>query len=247
MELVPGDVGHAHDRRRRRDGGGCRSLQTAPQVVRRGPSSRERRDHRVEVLSVAGNDVTCSVVVGGELRSHKGLNLPGIDLGMSAFTERDHECLKFAAGEGIDAVSQSFVETGEDIRAVRQAAEALDYTPSSSPRSSVRTRWITWRYPRRGGRHYDRPGRPWGGGAGRTDRPDAEGLMRKANRCAEPVITATQMLESMTTTGGPPAPRPPTSPTPSSTARTASCCRGNRPWEGPGGRRGDAGRDRGGH
>jgi pyruvate kinase len=69
------------------------------------------------------------VVVGGELRSRKGLNLPDIKLGISAFTERDHECLKFAAEEGIDAVSQSFVETGADIKAVRQAADALDYHP----------------------------------------------------------------------------------------------------------------------
>src|SRR5213592_4232745 len=40
---------------------------------------------------VVGNDVQCTVAVGGELRSRKGLNLPGIDLGISAFTERDRE------------------------------------------------------------------------------------------------------------------------------------------------------------
>ena len=56
-------------------------------------------------------------------------------------------------------------------------------------------------------------------------------LMRQANRRAKPVITATQMLESMTDTGGRPAPRPPMSPTPSSTAPIASCSRGSRPWE----------------
>ena len=55
---------------------------------------------QLEVVSVAGNDVACRVVVGGELRSRKGLNLPGIDLGIGAFTERDHECLKFAAQSG---------------------------------------------------------------------------------------------------------------------------------------------------
>jgi pyruvate kinase len=57
------------------------------------------------------------------------LNLPGIKLGISAFTERGHECLKFAAEEGLDAVSQSFVESGADIREVRQAADALGYQP----------------------------------------------------------------------------------------------------------------------
>lgn len=84
---------------------------------------------QLEVSAVKGNEVACNVVVGGELRSRKGLNLPGINLGISAFTERDHECLKFAASEGIDAVSQSFVETGADIRSVRQAADALGYHP----------------------------------------------------------------------------------------------------------------------
>ena len=83
----------------------------------------------LEVMKVEGSDVRCRVVVGGELRSRKGLNLPGIDLGISAFTERDHECLKFASESGIDAVSQSFVETAADITAVRNAAAELGYNP----------------------------------------------------------------------------------------------------------------------
>jgi pyruvate kinase len=76
-----------------------------------------------------GNDVHCQVLVGGELRSRKGLNLPGIDLGISAFTDHDHDCLKFAAKQGLDAVSQSFVANAADVNAVRHAAEALDYKP----------------------------------------------------------------------------------------------------------------------
>ena len=64
---------------------------------------------QLEVTKVHGNDVMCTVKVGGELRSRKGLNLPGIDLGISAFTGRDRECLKFALENGVDAVSQSFV------------------------------------------------------------------------------------------------------------------------------------------
>ena len=84
---------------------------------------------QLEVSAVKGNEVICRVVAGGELRSHKGLNLPGIKLGISAFTERDYAFLKFAAEEGLDAVSQSFVETGADIRAVRQAADVLGYHP----------------------------------------------------------------------------------------------------------------------
>ena len=78
---------------------------------------------QLEVVKVEGKDVRCRVLVGGELRSRKGLNLPGIDLGISAFTERDREGLKFASENGVDAVSQSFVQSGADIDAVRRAAE----------------------------------------------------------------------------------------------------------------------------
>ncbi len=154
---------------------------------------------QIEVESVSGNDVACRVVVGGELRSRKGLNLPGIDLGISAFTERDHECLKFAAQEGIDAVSQSFVETGADIRAVRRAAEALGYHP-----------FIIAKIERANAlEHMDdildaADGIMIARGDLGVEVPIEriaiiqKELMHKANRRAKPVITATQMLESMT-------------------------------------------------
>jgi pyruvate kinase len=86
-------------------------------------------DIQLKVINVQGNDVICTVGVGGELRSRKGLNLPGIDLGISAFTARDHECLKFALENGVDTVSQSFVENASDIHEVRKAAQDLGYQP----------------------------------------------------------------------------------------------------------------------
>ncbi|MCG6919231.1 MAG: pyruvate kinase, partial [Deltaproteobacteria bacterium] len=84
---------------------------------------------QLEVVSVEDNNVLCRVLVGGELWSRKGLNLPGIDLGISAFTEQDHECLKFSLEQGVDAVSQSFVESAVDIMAVKEAAAALGHNP----------------------------------------------------------------------------------------------------------------------
>ena len=78
---------------------------------------------------VSGNNVECIVTVGGELRSRKGLNLPGINLGISSFTKRDRECLEFALGAGVDAVSQSFVERADDIEEVRKAAAKLGHQP----------------------------------------------------------------------------------------------------------------------
>jgi pyruvate kinase len=154
---------------------------------------------QIEVVSVAGNDVTCRVVVGGELRSRKGLNLPGIDLGISAFTDRDRECLAFAAKAGIDAVSQSFVESGADIRAVRRAAEELGYHPfiiAKIERSNALEQMddildeADGIMIARGDLGVEVP----------IERIAIiqKDLMRQANRRAMPVITATQMLESMT-------------------------------------------------
>ena len=81
------------------------------------------------VEHVSGGEVHCKVSVGGELRSKKGLILPGIALGISAFTSHDRACLEFALQHGVDAVSQSFVETGAEVQAVRAAAQAAGKRP----------------------------------------------------------------------------------------------------------------------
>jgi len=88
-------------------------------------------DGLVQLLvdQVEVSEVHCTVAVGGELRSRKGLNLPRINLGISAFTDHDRKCLEFALACGIDAVSQSFVESAADIKAVRAAAAALGKSP----------------------------------------------------------------------------------------------------------------------
>ncbi|MGB6120348.1 MAG: pyruvate kinase, partial [Bacteroidota bacterium] len=61
---------------------------------------------QLQVDEVTGQEVRSHVVVGGELRSRKGLNVPGINLGIQAFTEQDREILKFALKNGVDAISQ---------------------------------------------------------------------------------------------------------------------------------------------
>jgi len=154
---------------------------------------------QLEVVSVADNDVLCRVLVGGELWSRKGLNLPGIDLGMSAFTERDRECLKFSLEQGVDAVSQSFVESAADIMAVREAAAALGHNP-----------FIIAKLERSGARdHLEEileaaDGIMVARGDLGVEIPIEQiaiaqkELIRRANLRGKPVITATQMLESMT-------------------------------------------------
>jgi pyruvate kinase len=106
------------------------NFKTLPEVVKPGDMIYVNDGFiQLQVESVAGKTVHCRVLVGGELRSFKGVNFPGINLGISAFTDRDLEFLKFAAKQGLDAVSQSFVQRAEDIETVRKAAKALDYHP----------------------------------------------------------------------------------------------------------------------
>ena len=151
------------------------------------------------VDQVQGKEVHCTVAVGGELRSRKGLNLPRIDLGISAFTDHDRKCLEFALGCGVDAISQSFVESAADLEMVRAAAAALGKNPfliaKIERHESVQ--------------RFDEilaaaDGIMVARGDLGVEVPIEEmailqkRLISKANLAGKPVITATQMLESMT-------------------------------------------------
>jgi pyruvate kinase len=158
-------------------------------------------DGLVQLLvdQVEGREVYCTVAVGGELRSRKGLNLPRIDLGISAFTDHDRKCLEFALACGIDAISQSFVERAADIKAVRAAAAALGKSPFLIAKIE--------RY--ESIERFDEilaaaDGIMVARGDLGVEVPIEEmavlqkQLIAKANLAGKPVITATQMLESMT-------------------------------------------------
>jgi pyruvate kinase len=175
------------------------TFQQLPQVVK--PGNRIFLNDGVVQLvvdRVAGNDVECKVIVGGELRSRKGLNLPGVELGISAFTENDRACLEFALKEGVDAVSQSFVERAADIEAVRNAAAKMGRQPfviAKIERADALA-------------HFDEiltaaDGIMVARGDLGVEVPIEEiaytqkQLIAKTNLAGKPVITATQMLESM--------------------------------------------------
>jgi pyruvate kinase len=154
---------------------------------------------QLEVVEVQGNDVRCRVVIGGELRSRKGLNLPGIDLGIGAFTDHDRDCLEFALKNGVDAVSQSFVNRADDIRAVRSAAAAMGYNP-----------FVIAKIERSNALDFldeivvEADGIMIARGDLGVELPIEQipivqkRLMRLCNMHGKPVITATEMLESMT-------------------------------------------------
>jgi pyruvate kinase len=154
---------------------------------------------QVVVEQVEGTNVHCIVAVGGELRSRKGLNLPGIDLGIAAFTDHDRACLAFALEHGVDAVSQSFVETAADIDAVREAAHALGRRPfviAKIERSDALAKFdeivaaADGIMVARGDLGVEVPIEQMA--------ILQKQLIARAHRAGKPVITATQMLESMT-------------------------------------------------
>jgi pyruvate kinase len=175
------------------------SFEPLPRVLRSG-NRIFLNDGLVQLVveRVVGKDVECTVAVGGELRSRKGLNLPGIDLGISAFTEKDRAALEFALGAGVDAVSQSFVHRAADIQAVSEAAAKVGGHPfviAKIERADALT-------------HFDEILAAANGimvarGDLGVEVPiekiayTQKQLIAKANLAGKPVITATQMLESM--------------------------------------------------
>jgi pyruvate kinase len=153
----------------------------------------------LRVDEVVGQEVRTTVRAGGELRSNKGVNFPGINLGISAFTDNDREMLAFAAEQQLDAVSQSFVQSADDIARVREAAAGFNYQPmiiakierAGAVRNIEEILEVTdGIMVARGDLGVEIP---------IEKIPNAQKhLIQRSNVVGKPVITATQMLESMT-------------------------------------------------
>lgn len=78
----------------------------------------------LRVAEVKGDDVVCEIVNGGRLGENKGINLPGIAVRVPSLTEKDAIDLEFALKSGADAVAVSFVRTAEDVNLVRNRVAA---------------------------------------------------------------------------------------------------------------------------
>jgi pyruvate kinase len=74
----------------------------------------------LRVESVKGTEVHCRVMNGGELGEHQGINLPGVGLRISALTSKDREDLKFGIQNRVDYIALSFVRRAEDILALKR-------------------------------------------------------------------------------------------------------------------------------
>jgi len=80
----------------------------------------------LRVTRVRSGDVECQVVNGGLLGEHKGINLPGIALSVPALTEKDRVDLEFGLRHEVDAVALSFVRSAHDVQLARQIIAAHD-------------------------------------------------------------------------------------------------------------------------
>jgi pyruvate kinase len=152
----------------------------------------------LRVHEVDGGDVVCEIINGGMLGENKGINLPGIPVRVPSLTEKDTADLEFALKNGVDAIAVSFVRTAEDVRLVRnrvsayggetwiiaklekpQAIEHLDSILQAADGIMVA----------RGDLGVEVP----------PEKVPAiqKHIIRRAAEYRKPVITATQMLESM--------------------------------------------------
>jgi len=152
----------------------------------------------LQVVSANATDVNTRVVSGGELKAHKGVNLPGAKLSISALTDKDRADLVFAVQQEVDYIALSFVRRAEDVIELKQllgaqgasipviakiekpeAMESIDAIIDASDGVMVAR-----------------------GDLGVESPPEQvpiyqKSIIRKAIAAGKPVITATQMLESM--------------------------------------------------
>ena len=153
---------------------------------------------QLKVQRVEGQDVFCRVLTGGKLLSHKGINLPGAKLRVNPITGRDLQIVDFALKQGVHIFGLSFIESAKDIDTVRQFAQKKG--------QSV---YLVAKIERRGAiENFDEILQAADavmiarGDLG-VETPIEElpviqkKLIQKANIMGRPVITATQMLESM--------------------------------------------------
>ena len=153
----------------------------------------------LRVEAIAGDDVECVVVRGGTLRPRKGVNLPGVAIRAPALTEKDRTDLRFGLAQGVDMVALSFVRHPKDADAARRV---MSQSGRNVPLLAKIERPEALD-------HLDGILRAFDGVmVARGDLgvelspekvPTAQKeIIARANRLGKPVITATQMLESMT-------------------------------------------------
>lgn len=152
----------------------------------------------LRVTEIKGPDVICQVVVGGELSSRKGLSLPGVDVDLPPITREDADHIRFGVKHGVDFIAASFVRKAEHVQAVRRIIRDAGGTQHiiSKIESDAGLRNIDEIVEASDGIMVARG--DLGVEISTEEVPLAQKmLIRKCNLAGKPVITATQMLDSM--------------------------------------------------
>lgn len=74
----------------------------------------------MEVLKSEGEEIVCQVKNGGFISNHKGVNVPGVELKMPFVSQKDYDDIVFAVEQGFDYIAASFTRTAEDILEIRR-------------------------------------------------------------------------------------------------------------------------------
>lgn len=166
----------------------------------------------LRVDATDGHDIATTVIRGGRLSSHKGINVPGAPLSAPALTSKDRDDAAFAAGAGVDFLALSFVRRGADIVELRDELARRGHGRRDGERTTPAI--------------IAKIERPEALAAIDGILEEADGLMvargdlgveiplhdvpriqrdllARCNRAAKPAITATQMLESMVASARP--------------------------------------------
>lgn len=151
------------------------------------------------VTEIDGTEIKCRIINGGTIKSKKGVNVPGVDISLPGITEKDTNDILFGIEQGVDFIAASFVRKASDVMEIRdlleknnatyiqiiskienqQGVDNLDEILEVSDGLMVA----------RGDLGVEIPA---------EDVPLVQKLMiEKCNRVGKPVITATQMLDSM--------------------------------------------------
>ena len=153
----------------------------------------------LEVKEIQGSDIVCTVINGGELGQRKGVNVPNVPVRLPAITEKDKEDIIFGMKQGVDFIAASFVRNAEAIREIKALLKEHDsrYIPIIAKIENEE-----------GIRNIDEilevaDGIMVARGDLGVEIPAYElphlqkMLIQKCNDALKPVITATQMLDSM--------------------------------------------------
>jgi len=152
----------------------------------------------LKVREVGSRSLICEVVIGGMLKSRKGVSAPNARLTLSAITEKDRKDIEFALKERVDYLAMSFVRSSDDIRQMRWLMNLFGGDAAIIAKIELREALTNMEailevsdgiMVARGDLGVETPAQsvPY----------EQKRIIQMCNRAGKPVITATQMLESM--------------------------------------------------